>query len=67
MFYHSVEMFLNHVSVLVVAECLFDVKAHQVERDALVQPTVGPFLGGDEAAVILLNKIKRVLFFKTER
>jgi len=60
-------MFLDHVSVLVVAEGLFDVKAHQVERDALVQPTVRPFLGSDEAAVVLLNKIKRVLFFKTER
>jgi hypothetical protein len=53
-------MLLNHVSVLVVAESLLDEKAHQVERDAFVQPSIGPLLGGDEAAI----KLKKISFFK---
>jgi len=53
-------MLLNHVSVLVVAESLLDEKAHQVERDAFVQPSIGPLLSGDEAAI----KLKKISFFK---
>ena len=53
--YHLVEVFLDHVSVLVVAEGLFDVESHQVESDALVQPAVRPFLSRDKTAVILVK------------
>ena len=56
--YHFVEVLLDHVAVLVVTERLLDVEAHQVQRDALVQPPIGPLLGRDEAAVILPEQIK---------
>ena len=59
--YHFVEMFLNHVPVLVVAESFLDVEAHQVEGDALVQPSIGPPFRGDETAIKLLRPIKSFL------
>ena len=45
--------------VLVVAERLLDEEAHQVERDALVQPPIGPLLRRDEAAVVLTPEIRK--------
>ena len=48
-------MFMDHVSVLVVAEGSLDVETHQVECDAFVEPTIGPLLSCDKAAVKLLR------------
>ena len=52
--YHSVEMFLDHMTVLVVAKCFLDVEAHQVECNTLVEPSIWPLLGCNEATVKLV-------------
>jgi hypothetical protein len=54
-FYHSVEMFLDHVTVLIVAKCFLDVETHQVEGNTLVEPTIRPLLCCDEATVKLVS------------
>ena len=51
------------MAVLVVAERLLDEEAHQVERDALVQPPIGPLLRRDEAAVVLTPELERKTLF----